>query len=187
MSRVLKVVSLPELPPLVDRAKRGDLDAFVEIVRRFQDMAFGCAYSILRDFQLAEDAAQEAFLEAYASLPNLRNTTAFPVWFRRIVFKRCDRLTRRNSISTVPLTAALRLASEESDPTTEAERKELREEVRIALATLPPKQLEVTTLYYVGDYSHREISEFLGVPISTIKNRLHSARKAPDARAGRNG
>ena len=140
-------------------------------------MAFGYAYSILRDAQLAEDAAQEAFLEAYTGLLSLRSAGAFPAWFRKIVFKRCDRITRRRSLLSVPLAIASSVASEDGNPSTAVERSELRQKVSAALATLPPLQREVTMLFYIGDYSQREISEFLGVPISTIKNRLYAARK----------
>ena len=57
------------------------------LVRRFQDMAVAYGYSLLRDWQAAEDASQEAFLEAFRDLPKLRQPEAFPGWFRRIVFK----------------------------------------------------------------------------------------------------
>lgn len=63
-------------------------------MRRFQDMAYGYAYAVLNDFHLAEDAAQEAFVEAHGCLPNLEHPQAFPAWLKRIVFKHCDRLTR---------------------------------------------------------------------------------------------
>ncbi|MCZ6635422.1 MAG: sigma factor [bacterium] len=82
------------LTTLVNRAQAGDLDAYGAIVHRFQDMAVGYAYSVLGDFHLAEDASQEAFLSAYLDLPKLRKPEVFPGWFRRTVFKYCDRLTR---------------------------------------------------------------------------------------------
>ncbi len=74
-------------------AKR--LAAFGRLVLRFQDMAYGCAYALLGNFHLAEDAAQEAFLTAYRRLGQLRQPGAFPGWFRRIVLSQCSRLTRR--------------------------------------------------------------------------------------------
>ena len=91
------------LDGIVGRARDGDADAFAVLVRRFQDMAVGYGYSLLHDFHLAEDAAQEAFFEAYRTLPKLREPAAFAGWFRRIVFKQCDRITRRQTVATVPL------------------------------------------------------------------------------------
>lgn len=75
---------------LVLLTRSGDAAAYAELVRRFQDMAVGYSYSLVGDFQLAEDAAQEAFFEAYRTLENLREPAAFPGWFRRIVFKQCN-------------------------------------------------------------------------------------------------
>ncbi len=62
---------MEELASLVSKVCSGDLKAFEQIVVRFQDMAYGYSYSILKDFHLAEDAAQEAFIEAYRQLPQL--------------------------------------------------------------------------------------------------------------------
>lgn len=59
---------MEELGTVVERARAGDLDAYREIVRRFQDMAYGYAYAMLGDFHLAQDAAQEAFIQAYRDL-----------------------------------------------------------------------------------------------------------------------
>jgi DNA-directed RNA polymerase specialized sigma24 family protein len=65
-----------DLSTFVERTRAGDLKAFGEIVRRFQDMAYGYAYSILGDFHLAEDAAQEAFIQSYRDLKALRKPVA---------------------------------------------------------------------------------------------------------------
>ena len=97
---------MEELATLVERSRSGDLTAFETLVRRFQDMACGYAYSILGDFHLAEDAAQEAFVDAYGKLYQLREPKAFAGWFRRIVFKHCDRVTRRKQVPTVPLVSS---------------------------------------------------------------------------------
>src|SRR5437763_10117781 len=104
-------------------AQVGDTEAFGRIVRRFQDMAVGYAASLLGDFHLAEDAAQEAFLEAWRDLPQLREPAAFAGWLRRIVFKQCHRLTRGRRLPTVPLEAAAALASPEPGPAEVAERR----------------------------------------------------------------
>src|SRR5207248_11327637 len=154
----------------------GDPEAFGAIVRRFQDMAVGYGYSILGDFHLAHDAAVEAFLEAYCDLANLREPAAFPGWFRRLVFKQCDRIARGRRVRTVPLEDAAAIAAPEPGPAEAAERHALQDEVRAAIAVLPENERVATTLFYIGEYSQREIGEFLGVPVSTVKNRLFTAR-----------
>jgi RNA polymerase sigma factor (sigma-70 family) len=167
---------MDELTTLINRARRGDGEAFGIIVRRFQDMAVGYGYSHLKDFQSAEDAAQEAFLEAYLKLDNLREPEAFPGWFRRILFKQCDRITR----GPQPQLASIEMASEQSSPLTrqdkDLERLELRETILTAIKTLPEHERTTVMLFYVGGHSQQEIGEFLGVPTTTVKKRLHSAR-----------
>jgi RNA polymerase sigma factor (sigma-70 family) len=167
------------LDVIVGRAREGDADAFAVLVRRFQDMAVGYGYSILHDFQLAEDAAQEAFFEAYRTLPKLREPAAFAGWFRRIVFKQCDRITRRPRVATVPLDSTTEpihaTHSVVSGPSrTEEERKA---QVFDAVRQLPEHERAVMTLFYIGGYSMEEVATFLEVPVSTVKGRLHSARE----------
>ena len=158
------------LEVIVTRARNGDAEAFGILVRRFQDMAVGYGYSILHDFQLAEDAAQEAFFEAYRTLSKLREPAAFAGWFRRIVFKQCDRITRRRVVATVPLEAA-------PDPVQATDEEERKAEVFEAVRQLPEHERSAMTLFYIGGYSMDEVATFLEVPVSTIKGRLHSARE----------
>ena len=166
------------LHELVTRAREGDADAFAAVVRRFQDMAVGYGYSILHDFQLAEDAAQEAFFEAYRTLSSLREPAAFAGWFRRIVFKQCDRITRRHTVVTVPIDVANESAHAPIvsgfSRTGDEERKA---QVLDAMRHLPEHERSTMTLFYIGGYSMEEVATFLEVPVSTIKGRLHSARE----------
>jgi len=168
---------MEELEAAIRRAATGDPHAFGTIVRRFQDMAVGYAFSILGDFHLAEDAAQEAFVQAYRDLSQLREHAAFPSWFRRIVFKHCDRMTRRKRIQTVPLDAAVGTAANEAGPAQIAEQREMQEKVLEAIRALPEHQRVVTTLFYINGYSQNDIADFLEVPVTTVKKRLHDSRK----------
>jgi RNA polymerase sigma factor (sigma-70 family) len=158
------------LDGIVGRARDGDADAFTVLVRRFQDMAVGYGYSLLHDFHLAEDAAQEAFFEAYRTLPKLREPAAFAGWFRRIVFKQCDRITRRQTVATVPLDTAV-------EPPQARDEEERKAQVIDAMRHLPEHERSTMTLFYIGGYSMEEVATFLEVPVSTIKGRLHSARE----------
>jgi DNA-directed RNA polymerase specialized sigma24 family protein len=88
-----------ELGQLVEAAREGDRDAFATLVHRYQNFAIGLAYAGLGDAELARDAAQDAFIEAFLRLYQLRDPQAFPSWMRRIVAKHCDRITRRKTRS----------------------------------------------------------------------------------------
>lgn len=165
------------LDALVKAAQGGDLEAFDKIVERFQDMAYASAYSMQNDAQLAEDVAQEAFIEAYLNLPKLREPAAFPGWFRHIVFKQSDRLTRGKHIPTMPLENAKKFPMADFSLINLIEERERDECVRRAVEDLPEHERIVTLLFYITGYALKDIAEFLEVPVTTIKKRLHDARK----------
>ncbi|MDQ3250555.1 MAG: sigma-70 family RNA polymerase sigma factor [Chloroflexota bacterium] len=160
------------------RAARNEKSqAFGEIVRRFQDLAFACAYAVLGDFHLAEDAAQEAFLSAWRNLDQLRTPEAFPGWFKRIVLTQCNRLTRSKRLPTISLDAILDATAPDTDPFTAYEQKERQIRIYAAIQALPEHERMVTALFYISDYSQNEIAAFLEVPLTTIKKRLFCARQ----------
>jgi len=166
-----------DLGTLIERAQARDLDAYGEIVRRFQDMAYGYAYSILDDFHLAQDAAQEAFIQAYRDLKALRKADAFPGWFRRIVFKQCDRILRNRRPVEPLATDGSEPMSEEPGPSEAAEKRELSDRVLEAVRSLPESQRTVTTLFYIDGYTVNDIADFLETPAGTVKRRLHDSRR----------
>jgi RNA polymerase sigma factor (sigma-70 family) len=150
--------------------------AFCELVSMFQDMAYACAYSILGDFSLAEDAAQEAFITAWQKLGQLRQPEAFPGWFRRIVLTECNRLTRGQRLRTISLDSGLDLHAPHPDPQSAIERDELTEAAFAAIKKLPLNERMVVMLFYVKEHSQNDISAFLNVPLTTVAKRLYSAR-----------
>lgn len=172
-----KVASMDKLDMIIIRAQAGDLDAFGTIVSNFQDMAVGYAYSILGDFQLAQDAAQEAFIEAYRDMEKVYDAVSFPAWFRKIVFKYCDRITRRVHPQMVQIDQAMLVPSKTEEPLEMVEIGEMRQMVLSAIRSLPDEERTVTNLFYINGYSYNEIAAFLEMPETTVDNRLRSARK----------
>ena len=159
----------------VTRAQQGDARAFDSLVRQFQNPAVAYARTLLHDPAAAEDAAQEAFVQAWRDLPRLSEPAAFGSWLRRIVFKFCDR-ARRSARPTLPLSEALTLPQDQQ-PGAVVERADEAAQVRDAIETLPCPLREVTLLYYLTGHDVKEIAAFLTLPPSTVKNRLHAARK----------
>jgi RNA polymerase sigma factor (sigma-70 family) len=151
-------------------------EAFGEIVRRFQDMAYACAFAMLGDFHLAEDAAQEAFITAWQKLHQLRRPEAFPGWLRRIVLTECNRLRRRKEFVITPLDEGACVSSIDENPQSAIERNELRRSVFAAIQELPLKEREIVTFFYLKEQTQIDISEFLEVPLTTVAKRLYSAR-----------
>ncbi len=162
------------------KAQSSDCDArneaFDYLVRDFQGMVYSIAYRRLQDQQLAEDAAQEAFLTAYSRIAQLQDARAFPAWLRRIALSKADRLSRG-------LAAARDFAQEDSLPADEAspeaqvQARELRSRVRQAVAALPESQRKVTREFYLLGASQGEISQRLNLPLTTVKKRLQYARR----------
>ena len=143
---------------------------------RFQDMVVGYAYSLLGDFHLAEDAAQEAFLAVFQDLASLRQPGAFVPWLRTVVGKHCDRISRHRR-SAEPLEADdERLVVDAPSPLDAIESYEVEGLVGRAIASLPTKQRDVVTLYYIGEQSGREVATFLDLPLTTVKKRLHDSK-----------
>ena len=165
-----------ELESAVRAAAGGDLDAFGEIVRRFQHMAFGYALSFVRDLGQTEDIVQEAFVAAWYALPTLNDPAAFAGWLRGIVRHRAHRVLRRKHLEAAPLTTADGVAADEPAPDRRAEQRQETGAVLAAIAGLARPLREVVTLYYVHDCSHQDIATFLGLPVTTVNNRLHAAR-----------
>jgi F-type H+-transporting ATPase subunit beta len=168
--------SVKELRDWVSAAQGGNKEAFSEVVRRCQDMAYGIAYAMLGDTGLAQDAAQEAFIAAYLNLDALREPAAFPGWFRRVVIKHSDRERRRLKPSH-PLDDSVELSTQMLDSVTTLEASENSRGIHKAIAELPAIQKQIITLFYLHDYSQKEIAEFLELPISMIKKHLFTARK----------
>ena len=161
---------------LVRRASGGDVEAFVDLTRRFQHFAFGSALALVRDFQRAEDVVQEAFVAAWAGLPGLADPAAFPGWLRGIVRHQAFRMLRRRQLRTAPLAEAAELPSDEPPADYRLAQRQHATAALAAIAELPDKLREPATLFFVHECSHQDIATFLGLPVATVNNRLHAAR-----------
>ncbi len=168
------------LQTLVEAAQHGDLHAFSTVIQQFQGMAYATAYRMLGDVHLAEDATQEAFIEAFLGLSSLREPAAFPAWLRRIVLRQGERLIRnRHNIATMPLEACptTEVIRDDFNPALLTERYEQQHIVRQAIDNLSAPQRDVVLLFYGNGYSLKEIATMLDVPLSTVKKRLFDGRK----------
>jgi RNA polymerase sigma factor (sigma-70 family) len=165
-----------DLEASVRRAANGDLDAFADVTRRFQHMAFGYALSVVRDFQRAEDVVQEAFVAAWYALPTLAEPAAFAGWLRTIVRHHAHRVLRRKQLEVAPLSTAAEVPAEAVGADQRLERDQRIGDVFSAIAELPRALREVMVLFYVHDCSQQDIATFLGLPVTTVNNRLHAGR-----------
>jgi len=166
-----------ELSRLIARSQAGESAAFGELTRHYQDMAFGYALALLSDFHLAQDVTQESFLAAYLGVGSLHDPAAFPAWLRDIVRHQCGRVLRRRHADLVPWDEDLGLPALFPGPEQSLLQREGLYRVLSAIQALPQGQREVAGLSYIRDYAPREIAAFLELPVTTVYNRLHTARK----------
>lgn len=152
-------------------------DAFDQLIRDFQGMVYSVAFSRLSDRQLAEDAAQEAFLAAYRSIMQLKDVGAFPAWLKRIAQGKADAIRRRQGVNAASIDEQGNLASADASPEAQIEAAELRQRVRLAVAALPERERDLTHDFYFRGDTQREISQRRDIPLATVKKRLQYARE----------
>jgi RNA polymerase sigma factor (sigma-70 family) len=170
---------------LIERARRGDAVAYGELVRRYEAIAFRTAFAVCGDAAEAEDAAQEAFVKAHASLGRFRRGAPWRPWLLRIVANEA-RNRRRSAGRRAHL--ALRAARAEPHLSAAPPSGPPGGELLAAVARLDPPHREVVVLRHLLDLSEVECAAVLGCRKGTVKSRLSRALaklraevEAPDA------
>lgn len=168
-------MSAPSDRDLIQRARRGEAEAFGELVTRYQVSVFNVCYRILHERAEAEDMAQESFLRAHERLERFDENYPFGPWIRRVAANVC-----LNHLSSQKITAELdeeRDADTSVRPEAVQELRERDEQIRSALASLPPHYRVVIELRHFQEMSYDEIAAELNIPLSDVKSHLFRARK----------
>jgi RNA polymerase sigma-70 factor (ECF subfamily) len=155
---------------LVERAQRGDHDAFAELVREAIARLDAAARLILRDRELARDAVQDTLIAAWRSLPGLRSPERFDAWLHRLLVRACMNVFRRQRSRPVEI-EFLAIGG----PTTEDIAPDVIERTLIddALRRLDPAWRAVVVLHFFLGMPLPEAAAILGIPLGTAKSRLH--------------
>jgi len=155
---------------LVERARRGDRQAFAELARASGARLDATARLILRDPDLAQDAVQETLIRAWRSLPGLRDPDAFDHWLHRLVANACLEIMRkrRRRVVEVELTEI----SEPPAPDASGLVAD-RDQLDRVLAHLDPESRAVVVLHLYLDLPLPKVADMLGIPLGTAKSRLH--------------
>ena len=169
---------------LIQRTLAGDQRAFSVLVRRYQKPLHALVWRKIGDFHIAEEIAQDIFLNVYKKLSTLKNPNRFAGWLYVIATRRCIAWLKKRRIPTKSLEAmppeeleALAYAQYHAEQQEEVVSEQHREVVKRLLQKLPESERTVVTLHYLGDMTCEDISKFLGVSPNTVKSRLHRARK----------
>jgi RNA polymerase sigma factor (sigma-70 family) len=160
---------------LVDLAKRGDEEAFADLARTVGDRLMAIAYRILRDTDRAEDAVQQTLVTAWRELPNLRDNDRFDAWLRRLLVHACYAEARRKrrwaaNIRVLPTDGP----TGRDDLASVADRDQLERGFR----RLSPEQAAIFVLHHYVGLTLAEVADELGVPLGTVKSRLHYSTSA---------
>ena len=168
---------------LVERSRDGDLEAFNQIVRRYQLRVYNLAARILGDRTAAEDVAQDTFVSAYKALARFRGGS-LRAWLLRIASNQCyDRLRsakRRpeQSLDEAMESPGFHVPSRDPSPEQQAIGRELHDHVQRAILGLPFDQRNTIMLVDVQGLSYQEAAEAMDVSMGTVKSRLSRARAA---------
>jgi RNA polymerase sigma-70 factor (ECF subfamily) len=166
----------------VEAVKAGDAEAFGWLVETHQARVYTLALRMLGTEAEAQDAAQDAFVQAYTRLGSYRPEWRFKTWIMAIVSHLCiDRLRRRR---IEPTTFAdqpdpdAEFVSREPQPDAAVAAGEQRDVLRRMLAGLPPEDRGMLAMFYWGDMSYEEIAQALRTTVPAVKSRLFRARRA---------
>jgi len=172
---------------LVKRARQGDLAAYDELVRRYQERIYATVYHMTSNHEDANDLAQEAFIKAFQALKSFKGGSSFYTWVYRIaVNKTINFLKQRRNKAQISLNdldfnaehdpELVALISEKT-PRREINLSELQERLNMAMQKLSEPHRLVVTLHDVQGLSHEEIAEIMDCNIGTVRSRLFYARQ----------
>ena len=160
---------------LVEQAQRGDREAFAILARSRADRLMAIAHRILRDIGRAEDAVQQTLVIAWRELPGLRDADRFDAWLQRLLVNASYAEARRWRTWN----ANVRILPVEG-PAGPDEGGSLvnRDRLERGFRRLPPDQRALLVFTHYMDLTPTEISERLGIPVGTVRSRLHYAHRA---------
>ena len=169
---------------IVERALTGDVDAFGELVRRWERRIFALTYGMLGREEDARDATQETFLAAFRNLRGFRGEAKVSSWLHRIAVNQCISRQRRSKVRGESALEENEEGSSTSfaapiseSPSRLAEGRQETLAVRRAINSLPVELRQVVVMKEFEELTFREIADALDLPLSTVKSRLYTALK----------
>lgn len=160
---------------LVDRARRGDRDAYEALARASVDRLYAIAYQITRDPDRADEAVQQALVAMWRDLPSLRDSGRFEAWTYRLVSNASFQELRRRRRAVVTELSPDEVLGASEDVAGDVAR---RDQLDRALAQLTPEHRTVLVLRHLTGLSIDELATVLGIPRGTVASRLHHATSA---------
>lgn len=165
---------------LVIKCQSGDVDAFELLVEKYSDKAIRTAYLITGRQEMAEDIAQEAFIQCYYSIKQLKNAEFFKTWFYKILMRTSWKMVARAN-GQMQVESIDRAGSDHLPDSfnllENIEIQQAHEAIRLGVDMLSKPLNEVVVLYYYNGFTVKEIAQVLDCREGTVKSRLFNARK----------
>ena len=171
---------------LINLVKKGDKKAYEVLVLQYQDRLVFSVYKFLKDYELAQDIAQEAFVKAFKNIEKFRGDSSFYTWIYRIAINTAKNLLSSKARSSeVYDDEIMELKLSESAVTTEnpeniLEAEELRSKMLDAIQSLPDDIRTTLSLREFDGLSYEEIAKVQNCPIGTVRSRIHKGREILD-------
>jgi len=173
---------------LIKKSRNGDMEAFEQLVRRYENKVYTVAYRFLGNHADASDLAQDTFLRLYHALPNFRGESSFMTWLYRITANACrDEIRRQKKYHIVSLDNEAenngdyfmsRVSGLIPSPEEEVERKEFNNMIQQCINSLSDEHRLILVMREVQGLSYEEIADILKCSLGTVKSRLSRARQA---------
>ena len=162
---------------LVERCRRGDEDAFRELVDQYKHLVFGVIARTIQDPSRAEDLAQDVFLKIHGGLPYFRGEARLSTWIYRIVANLClqEHGHPAAAVSLDDEERGKRIAPSAADP--QFEDFERRDRLEKAIARLPANYRLLIAAHYLEGVQYEDLAEALRMPLGTVKTQLHRAKR----------
>ncbi len=167
-------------PELIERYLQGDASAFSALVRRHEKRVYNLCFRMLGREEDARDAAQDAFLTALRKLSSFRGEAQFTTWLHRVTVNACYDVLRKKRREPLLEPPREEDAPEPPGPASpdHADSAVAAVDVQRALMRVPQEFRAVLVLHDVHDLAYEDIAESLGIPVGTVKSRLHRGRVA---------
>lgn len=180
MRRILRVKEGPaeEEREIVARLKHGESRALEELYARFGDALFRYLLTLVADRRLAEEVLQDTFVAAWRAAAAYRGDSSVKTWLFGIARRRTRDATRRREPAPVAEEAMAALADPELGPEEASMIAARKDELTACVGRLAPHHQEALALVFFHGLPYEEAAQVLGVPVGTVKSRLHGARKA---------
>ena len=173
----MTIISQTNETELVSRAQSGDRNAFSDLVRAYAQGVLNVVYRMCGNMQVAEDAAQETFIQAWMKLSSYRPKSSFRNWLYRIAVNTAIDMLRKEKRILPGAVEDLALTDSHPGPEAMFVSEERAELVRKAVVNLPDAGRSVVVLREYEGLSYQEIAETLDIPVGTVMSRLNYARK----------